>query len=139
MEGKSVAQGDHLTQGLEGTSLPQGMYHYLLKQLRTQSAPALLRAHLCQSFTSGIAPLRIFLLWSPPRSELPAAEQLLWLQEAAHNQKDCFVSMGRQGCMIVETTSKILDPRPPLGGKTSTVGTTVFLTVVSEGGTVDTP
>lgn len=42
--------------------------------------------------------------------------------------------MGRQGCMLVETTNQILVniERPPLGGKTSTVDTTVFLTVVSE-------
>lgn len=36
--------------------------------------------------------------------------------------------------MLLDTTNKILlnIARPPLGGKTSSVDTTVFLTVVSE-------
>lgn len=57
------------------------------------------------------------------------------LNEAAHNRKDYFMALGAWlGCMLVETTNKILVniTRPSLGEKTSTVDTPVYLTVVSE-------
>lgn len=58
----------------------------------------------------------------------------LWLDEAAHNQKAFFLAVGRQGCVLVETANEIPvnTARPPLGGKTSTVDTTVFLSVLSQ-------
>lgn len=48
MEGNGEVH--NLTQGLEGTSLPQVMY-CLVKQVSPKGSSSLLRAHLCQGFS----------------------------------------------------------------------------------------
>lgn len=61
-EWKGEVQVHDMTQGLEGTSLPQVMY-ILVKQVSPKCSSPLLRPHLCQGFSSGLALLRTF----PPR------------------------------------------------------------------------
>jgi len=67
MKGKSEVQVHDLTQGLESASLPQVICR-LAKQVSPKGSSTHLRAHLCQGFSSGLAPWQTF----PPQD--PSSE-----------------------------------------------------------------